>query len=62
MGGVKAIVLREFGPPGRLVLEEVPDPEPADGQVVVEVEYVNITFIETQFRASGIGPFWPPLP
>ena len=50
---MKAIVLREFGPPDRLVLEEVPDPEPGDGEVVLDVEIANVTFVETQIRAGG---------
>jgi NADPH2:quinone reductase len=50
-------VLREFGPPDRLVAEEVPDPEPVAGQVVVDVAFANITFVETQVRSGR-----PPVP
>ena len=32
------------------------------GQVLVDVEFVNITFVETQFRATGGGPFAGSLP
>jgi NADPH:quinone reductase len=52
---VRAVVLREFGAPDQLVAEEVPDPEPAAGQAVVNVEFANITFVETQLR-SGRPP------
>ncbi|WP_243717488.1 zinc-binding dehydrogenase [Actinomadura sp. KC345] len=35
---------------------EAPEPEPGEGQALVEVEFVNITFVETQMRA-GNAPF-----
>jgi NADPH:quinone reductase len=61
---MRAVVLREFGPPERLVVEELPDPRPGPGQAVVAVEIASITFVETQVRA-GIPPnpaMLPPLP
>lgn len=54
---MKAVWLSRFGGPEELVARETPDPVPGPGQVVVAVRYANITFIETQFRASGFGPF-----
>ncbi|MFD0747511.1 zinc-binding dehydrogenase [Phytohabitans flavus] len=36
---------------------DAPDPVPGPGQVLIDVAYANITFIETQFRATGNGPF-----
>ncbi|MFJ6215242.1 zinc-binding dehydrogenase [Streptomyces sp. NPDC092296] len=55
--------MREFGGPEVLVAGEAPDPVAGPGQVVVEVEFANITFVETQYRATGAGPFpaRPPL-
>ncbi|MCP2163960.1 zinc-binding dehydrogenase [Goodfellowiella coeruleoviolacea] len=60
---MRAVWLREFGGPEVLVAGDAPDPVAGPGQVLVEVEYVNITFVETMFRASGFGPFprRPPL-
>lgn len=49
---MRAVVLREFGPPEALVAAEVPDPVPGQGQALVEVEIANITFVETQLRAG----------
>lgn len=49
---MRAVVLSEFGPAGNLVLSQVPDPVPGPGQVLIDVEVVNITFIETQLRAG----------
>jgi NADPH2:quinone reductase len=59
---MRAVWLREFGEPDVLVTEDTPDPVAGAGQVVVEVAYAGITFVETQFRASGIGPFKAALP
>jgi NADPH2:quinone reductase len=56
---MRAVWLKEFGPPEVLVPGEAPDPVAAAGQVVVDVEFANITFVETQLRA-GRAPF--PLP
>jgi NADPH2:quinone reductase len=44
---VKAIQIEEFGGPEVLELTEVPDPEPADGQVVVDVARAGINFADT---------------
>ncbi len=56
---MRAVWLKEFGPPEALVPGEAPDPVPGAGQVVVAVAFANITFVETQVRA-GRSPF--PLP
>ncbi|MFB4310646.1 zinc-binding dehydrogenase [Actinomadura sp. GTD37] len=52
---MRAVWLREFGGPEVLVPGEAPDPVAGEGQALVEVEFVNITFVETQMR-SGSGP------
>ena len=49
---MRAVVLHEFGPPEALVAAEVPDPLPGPGQVLIEVEIANVTFVETQVRAG----------
>ncbi|WP_239098549.1 zinc-binding dehydrogenase [Micromonospora qiuiae] len=55
--------LREFGGPEMLVPGPAPDPVPGPGQVLIDVAHVNITFVETLFRATGFGPFpSAPLP
>jgi NADPH2:quinone reductase len=55
---VRAVWLREFGPPSVLVPGEADEPA---GEVVIEVSHANITFVETQVRA-GRGPFPVQLP
>jgi NADPH:quinone reductase len=49
---VRAVVLREFGPPDELVAAEVADPVTGPGQALVDVEIANITFVDTQLRAG----------
>ena len=59
---MRAVWLREFGEPEVLVAGEAPDPVAGPGQVLVEVAFANITFVETQFRAGGAAPFRAELP
>jgi NADPH2:quinone reductase len=56
-----AIRLHEFGPASNLILEELPDPQPGEGQVRIAVEAAGVHVLDTTIRsgASG-GPF--PLP
>lgn len=39
---MKAIVIREFGPPGVMKLEDVPAPEPKAGEVQIKVHAVSV--------------------
>ncbi len=54
---MRAVVIREFGPPDRLEPEELTTPVPGAGEVLVDVELANVTFVETQVRAGR-----PPRP
>jgi NADPH2:quinone reductase len=57
---MKAIRIHTFGEPEVMRLEEVPDPQPGPGQVVVRVHAVGVNPVETYIR-SGIYPK-PPTP
>jgi NADPH2:quinone reductase len=59
---MRAVLLSEFGPPDVLVPTDAPEPVAGAGQVAIDVAFANITFVETQFRATGFGPFKPELP
>ena len=52
---MRAIRIHEHGGSEVLVWEEVPDPSPAAGEVVVAVEYAGVNFVDTYFR-SGLYP------
>src|SRR4051812_29412794 len=49
---MRAVVADNAGPPDVLHEVEMPDPTPADDQVVVAVELAATTFVETQMRAG----------
>jgi NADPH2:quinone reductase len=58
---MKAIVVREFGAPAVMKLEEVPDPVAGTGQVVIRVKAAGVNPVDTYIR-SGIYARKPPLP
>jgi NADPH2:quinone reductase len=49
---VRAVVIREFGPPEVLEPAEVGDVRAGPDDVVIDVEFANVTFVETQVRAG----------
>jgi len=58
---MKAILVREFGGPEVLKLEEVPTPRPGPGQVLVRIHASGVNPYDTYMRA-GNYPVKPPLP
>jgi NADPH2:quinone reductase len=58
---VRAAVLKGTGGPEQLVVEEVPEPEAADGQAVLEVRAAGINFADVLIRL-GMYPQAPELP
>lgn len=59
---MRAVMVEQFGGPEVLRKVEVPDPDPAPGQVVVDVHVACITFVETQLRSGSAMPAPWPLP
>lgn len=58
---MRAVLCREFGPPEALVVDEVPDPEPEEGQVVVDVHGCGVNFPDV-LMIQDKYQFKPPLP
>lgn len=58
---MRAVVLKRYGGPESLMVDEVPDPVAGPGQVLVEVSVAGVTFVETQVRADR-GPRRAELP
>src|SRR5215831_11831048 len=58
---MKAIVVREFGAPGVMKLEEVQDPVAGPGQVLIRVKAAGVNPVDTYVR-SGAYARKPPLP
>ena len=50
---MRAVVMREFGPPEVLEPVEVDEVRAGPGEVVIEAEFANVTFVETQIRQAG---------
>ena len=58
---MKAVIYHEFGETDVLRYEDVNDPEPGPGEVIVEVKSSSINFIDLRLR-SGKSPRPVPLP
>jgi NADPH2:quinone reductase len=58
---MKAIRVHQFGGPEVMRLEELPDPEPSRGQILVRVKAVGVNPVETYIR-SGAYARKPALP
>jgi NADPH:quinone reductase len=58
---MKAVVCRAFGPPESLALEEVPEPRPAEGQVLIDVYAAGLNFPDV-LQIAGKYQFEPPFP
>lgn len=61
---MKAIVCKEFGPPEKLMLEEVEEPKAGEGQVVIESRASTVTFpdalmIEDKYQFKAQLPYVP---
>ena len=54
MPGMRAVVISEFGGPEQLKLvEDHPQPEPGDGQVLIKVSRAGINFADTHARENS---------
>jgi NADPH:quinone reductase len=51
-GAMKAIVVRRFGGPEVMQVEEVPDPMPREGQVLVRLEAAGVNPVDTYIRSG----------
>ncbi len=58
---MKAIRVHEFGGPEVLKVEEIPDPQPGPGQVLIRVAAIGVNPVEAYIR-TGTYAFKPALP
>jgi NADPH:quinone reductase-like Zn-dependent oxidoreductase len=54
---VRAVVIHETGGPEVLMVEEVPEPEPGEGEVLVRVEAAGVNRFDLTQRAGGASKF-----
>jgi len=52
---MKAIVIQQYGGPEQLAIREVPEPQPAPGEVVIEVKAFGLNHAEVYFRTGVWG-------
>ena len=59
---MRAVQIQEFGGPEVLQVVDLPMPEPADGQVLIEVSRAGINFADTHQRENSyLAPYEVPL-
>ena len=56
---MKAAVLHEYGPATNLKYEDMPDPVPAEGEVLVRIAAASINPIDYKVRAGHAQSFYP---
>jgi NADPH:quinone reductase-like Zn-dependent oxidoreductase len=54
---VKAVVIREFGPPEGLEVVDLPDPAPAAGQVLIAVEAIGVGGVDAVIRSGALAGY-----
>src|SRR6266436_1277766 len=61
---MKAVLCKQYGPPGALVIENVQSPSPGAGQAVVTVQAASVNFpdvliIQNKYQVKPPLPFSP---
>src|SRR2546426_380173 len=54
MRGMKAVQLVAHGAPGKFELRELPDPQPASGEVVVQVQACGLNHLDLWLESAGL--------
>ena len=61
---MRALVCKQYGPPSQLTLDELDDPRPSKGQILIKVKAAGINFpdvlsIEGKYQVKTEPPFIP---
>jgi len=54
---VKAVAIQAFGRPGGLAVIDLPDPSPADGQVLIATEAIGVGGVDAVIRSGAIAGY-----
>ncbi len=58
---MRAVLVKDFGSPEVLVLEEVSEPIPQPGEVAIAVRFAGVNFAEVMGRRGSLARFAPPF-
>jgi len=58
---MKAMLCKQLGHPSKMVLEEVPSPQPKENEVLLQVKACSVNFPDT-LMVQGLYQFKPPVP
>ncbi len=56
---MKAVVLHEYGPPKNLKYEDMPDPTPADGELLIRVAASSVNPVDYKMRSGAAKNHFP---
>ena len=56
---MKAVVLHEYGPPKNLKYEDMPDPTPAEGELLIRVAAASVNPIDYKIRSGAAKEHFP---
>jgi NADPH:quinone reductase-like Zn-dependent oxidoreductase len=56
---MKAVVLHEYGNPSKLKYEEMPDPKPGPGEILLRVEAVSVNPVDWKMRSGAAKERFP---
>ncbi len=56
---MKAVLLHEYGPPKNLKYEDMPDPTPADGELLIRIAATSVNPIDYKIRSGAFKASYP---
>ncbi|RKN32383.1 zinc-dependent alcohol dehydrogenase family protein [Micromonospora musae] len=54
---MKAVTIKEFGPPEGLAVIDIPSPAPAPGQVLIAVEAIGVAGVDVMIRSGALAAY-----
>lgn len=54
---MKAVAIQSFGPPEGLAVIDLPDPRPADGEVLIATEAIGVGGVDVMIRSGAVAAY-----